>query len=106
MSQLHDVQTSSPATRKAMGDEAVMGTTSEDDVVFADGHLPVTADASAKGSGAALPVAYQGEYARHLTGVRAALGDDAFAATWAAGQALPLEQAIAEVLEAVPALPA
>jgi len=31
--------------------------------------------------------------------VRATLGEDAFAAAWARGQVLPLEQAIGEALE-------
>jgi predicted ATPase/class 3 adenylate cyclase len=35
---------------------------------------------------------------RHITNARAQLGESAFAAAWAAGRALPLEQAIAEAL--------
>jgi tetratricopeptide (TPR) repeat protein len=37
---------------------------------------------------------------RALAACRAALGEEAFAAAWAAGQALPLEQAVAEALGA------
>jgi predicted ATPase/class 3 adenylate cyclase len=37
----------------------------------------------------------------NMAAVRAALGEASFAAAWAAGQALPLERAIAEALEAV-----
>jgi tetratricopeptide (TPR) repeat protein len=39
------------------------------------------------------------EVDRHLTAVRVALGEAAFAAAWAAGRALTLERAIAEALE-------
>ena len=38
-------------------------------------------------------------YDRDVTAVCTALGPDAFAAAWAAGRALSLEQAIAEALE-------
>jgi hypothetical protein len=37
-------------------------------------------------------------YDRDVSAVRTALGPDAFAAAWAAGRALPLEQAITEAL--------
>ncbi len=40
------------------------------------------------------------EYDRNLATIRAQLDDATFAAAWAAGQALPLEQAIAEALQA------
>ena len=36
---------------------------------------------------------------RNIAAARAQLGESAFAAAWAAGRALPLEQAIAEALE-------
>jgi tetratricopeptide (TPR) repeat protein len=45
-----------------------------------------------------IPIISQAEFERHVAAVRAALGDDIFAAAWAAGRALPLEQAIAEAL--------
>jgi hypothetical protein len=35
---------------------------------------------------------------RHIAGVRASLGEAAFAAAWAAGRALPLEEAITDAL--------
>ena len=38
----------------------------------------------------------QAEYDRDLAATRAALGDDAFDAAWAAGAALTLDEAIAE----------
>ena len=38
-------------------------------------------------------------YERAMAVVRAQLGDDAFAAAWAEGQAMTLEQAIAEALD-------
>jgi tetratricopeptide (TPR) repeat protein len=39
-------------------------------------------------------------YDRHLAATRSALGDDAFKAAWAAGAVMPLEQAVAEAVEA------
>jgi tetratricopeptide (TPR) repeat protein len=39
----------------------------------------------------------QPEYERELAALRAALGEEAFAAAWAAGSSLPLEQALDEV---------
>jgi tetratricopeptide (TPR) repeat protein len=56
------------------------------------------AEALGKLLGAALPVVYRREYERHLGAVRAALGEEALAAAWAAGRALSLEQAIAAAL--------
>jgi predicted ATPase/transcriptional regulator with XRE-family HTH domain len=47
-----------------------------------------------------MPVApiYRAEYERDLNISRAALGEQAFAAAWTAGHALPLEQAVVEAL--------
>jgi predicted ATPase/DNA-binding SARP family transcriptional activator len=49
-------------------------------------------------SGVPLQPANQAAYERTVTAVRAALGDVAFAQVWAAGEALPLEQAVAEAV--------
>jgi non-specific serine/threonine protein kinase len=49
--------------------------------------------------GRSLPVALANEYQRTVDGARDALGEAAFAAAWAAGQALSLEQAINYALE-------
>jgi hypothetical protein len=38
------------------------------------------------------------QYESHVAAVRAALGEERFAASWAAGRALPTEEAIAEAL--------
>jgi len=45
-----------------------------------------------------LPPIHRAAYERDVALVRAALDEDAFAAAWAEGRALPLEQAIAEAL--------
>jgi class 3 adenylate cyclase len=45
-----------------------------------------------------IQISNQSEYERHVAAVRAALSDEAFAAAWAAGRALPLEQASAAAL--------
>jgi DNA-binding NarL/FixJ family response regulator len=45
----------------------------------------------------ALPF-FRPPYEQTVDRIRAALGDEAFAAEWAAGQALPLEEAITEIL--------
>ena len=50
--------------------------------------------------GAPLAPADQAVLTREVASVRAALGPAAFAAAWAAGEALPLEQAVAEAAEA------
>jgi len=46
-----------------------------------------------------LPPTHHTIYERDIATARAQLGDDAFAAAWAAGKALTLEQAIAEALD-------
>jgi len=48
--------------------------------------------------GAPLPSVDRTAHDHTITALRAALGDDAFAAAWAAGQALSLEHAIATAL--------
>jgi len=45
-----------------------------------------------------IPITSQAEFERHVASVRAALGDAAFAAAWAKGRAMPLEQAVADAL--------
>jgi hypothetical protein len=49
--------------------------------------------------GAPLPPDERAGHDQAVHAMRAALGEETFAATWAAGQALPLEQAIALALE-------
>jgi hypothetical protein len=48
--------------------------------------------------GAPRPPEERLDYEHDVAALRTALGDDAFTAAWAAGRALPLEQAIAEAL--------
>jgi len=45
-----------------------------------------------------IPITSQAEFERHVATVRAALGEEAFAAAWAVGQAMLLEQAVADAL--------
>jgi hypothetical protein len=45
-----------------------------------------------------LPLAHWREIAHHVAAARAQLGDTAFDAAWAAGQALTLDQAIDDAL--------
>jgi tetratricopeptide (TPR) repeat protein len=52
--------------------------------------------------GAAWEPEEHAEYERYLTATRSQLPEDAFAAAWAEGQSMPLEQAIAEALEEPP----
>ena len=52
--------------------------------------------------GTALPVAIAAEYWRTVSDARGALGEEAFAAAWAEGGAMTLEQAIAYALEELP----
>src|SRR5207245_85490 len=49
-------------------------------------------------AGIPLPPTDRAAYAHLMVTARAALGEDAFAAVWAAGRALPLEQALAAAL--------
>jgi LuxR family maltose regulon positive regulatory protein len=50
-------------------------------------------------------VIHQAEHAEHLHAARAALGEDAFAASWAEGRALSAEQAVGYALEHPPGGP-
>jgi DNA-binding CsgD family transcriptional regulator len=59
------------------------------------------AEALTAAVGLPLVVPPPGQYRRAVEALRRELGADAFAAAWAAGRALPLEQAVAEALEAV-----
>jgi hypothetical protein len=45
-----------------------------------------------------MPPADRAEHDRSVTAVRAALGQEAFAAAWAAGRAMTLEDAIRDAL--------
>ena len=56
------------------------------------------AEGVAQTLGRSLPVALRDEYQRTVDGARSALGEAGFAAAWAAGRALRLEEAIAEAL--------
>src|SRR5262249_11427118 len=49
--------------------------------------------------GAPLPLAEQAEHERQVASVRAAIGEERWAAAWAEGRALPLEQLVPRVLE-------
>ncbi|HWE62139.1 MAG TPA: tetratricopeptide repeat protein [Chloroflexota bacterium] len=60
--------------------------------------LLATAAALREAIGSPLAPADRSRYERDLAGVRATLGDDAFAAAWAAGAALPLDYAIDEAM--------
>jgi hypothetical protein len=60
------------------------------------GRLYGAAEALFDAIGEPLVVPPRSLYRRHLDALRDTLGDDAFAATWAAGLVLPLEQAIEE----------
>jgi len=61
-------------------------------------HLLGAAETLRATIGAPLPLYLRAAHDRTVAGLRAVLGDDAFAAAWAAGAALSLEQAIAEAL--------
>ncbi len=56
------------------------------------------ADGMEEAIGAALPPEEEARYAPLLSTIRAQLGDAAFAESWDAGRALPLEEAVAEAL--------
>jgi hypothetical protein len=58
------------------------------------------AEALRESAGIPLPPVYRAAYEHALAAVRAQLDEAAFAASWAAGQALSLEQAITEALDA------
>jgi hypothetical protein len=60
------------------------------------------AEGVAQALGRSLPVAVPGDYQRTVDGARAALGEAAFAAAWAAGHVLTLEEAVAYALEEAP----
>lgn len=49
---------------------------------------------------APMPPAARPDYEGQVATVRAALGESAFAAAWAKGRAMPMEQAISEALDA------
>jgi DNA-binding NarL/FixJ family response regulator len=73
--------------------------------------LLAAAEALRESTGAVLPLIDAHDYAQLVAGIRAALGEDLFARTWAAGRALALEQVIDMALTAtepaaVPRLPA
>jgi hypothetical protein len=48
--------------------------------------------------GAPRPHAERAEHERHFAAARAALGEEAFAAAWGAGRAMPLEAAVSYAL--------
>jgi hypothetical protein len=56
------------------------------------------AEAMPESARAPIPRVERAEYDRTVAAVRARLGDHAIAAAWAAGQAMPLEDTIAEAL--------
>jgi hypothetical protein len=56
------------------------------------------ADALREAIGLLRPPAFRGIYQRVTELARRTLGEAAYAAAWAAGQALPLDQAVAEAL--------
>jgi DNA-binding CsgD family transcriptional regulator len=56
------------------------------------------AEALREGIGTPVPPLFRAEYEREVAVTRAALGPEGFAAEWAAGRALPLEQAVAEAM--------
>jgi hypothetical protein len=60
------------------------------------------AEALRETMGAPLPPSERAEYDRTLRAVRGGCGGEAFAAAWAEGRAMPLEQAVCVALEAEP----
>jgi predicted ATPase/transcriptional regulator with XRE-family HTH domain len=69
------------------------------------GQLFGASEALLDGIGATLEPADQADYDRSVAMTRAQLGEEAFAAAWATGSALPLEQAIAYALNATSPAP-
>ena len=61
--------------------------------------LLAAAEARSEALESPLPPCERGEHDRNVDGVRAALGEDAFAAAWEAGRALTWEQAVAYALQ-------
>lgn len=58
-----------------------------------------TAEALREAIGTPIHPVYRADYERAVAAARTALGAEAFAAAWAEGRAMPLEQAIATVLK-------
>ena len=56
------------------------------------------ADVLRESVGVPLPANERADHERYVDAVRAALGDESFAAAWDAGRALRLDEAIAEAL--------
>lgn len=50
-------------------------------------------------AGSAIPLVEQDHYERDVSAVRQALSGEAFAAAWAEGRAMPLEEAVRYALE-------
>jgi predicted ATPase/DNA-binding CsgD family transcriptional regulator len=66
--------------------------------------LFAAADALRAADGIGLALGYRAGHEPVREATRAALGDEAFAAAWAAGAVLPVEEAVAEAIEATAAL--
>ncbi len=77
----------------------IVGRTAEPEHAARAARLLGAAEAQFQTIGAALWPADQLEYERSVTAARAALSDEVFAAAWAEGRAMTLEQAIAYALE-------
>lgn len=89
-----------PARRQRLSREAVAGSQGEPErtarLLGAAALLP-------ESRGISLPPIERADLDRVMAGVRAALGEAAFAAAWAEGRALPLDQAVAAARQAAPA---
>jgi predicted ATPase/class 3 adenylate cyclase len=83
----------------ASGLEGLAGVAADDDQAERAARLFGAADALREAIGAPLAPGERADYDRHLAAARAALGEGAFAAAWAEGRALPMEQAIALALD-------
>ena len=102
------------AARRAMGEQVGIAGCLEALAVVAVGQdqfvqvarLLGAAEALRQVLGAPLPPVERPEYAATVQAARTALGEAAFADAWAAGQAMTLEEAIAEALSDEPATPA